>query len=625
MYKLLSLIMRKAFLIMLAIAVLSLGIIISQQPKPTNENDDSPLEIPEEDKKFIIPSRESKIPSDALKIIPETDKHPPITVSQEYEQPVPLPYPINTKGAEDSAYILPSGETLYFWFTPDTLGDVHAQAIDMVTGIYVTEKQGDQWSDPERVWLCEPGTPVLDGCEFIHEDKMWFCSVREGYTDLHWFTADLVDGEWTDWILSDFDPSYEVGELHIVDDELFFHSSRPGKGGYDIWVSKMVDGDWGEPSSIDVVNSEFTEGWPWVSPDGSEMWFTRLEGASNLYRSKRVDDEWMEPELMIKTLAGESSLDSQGNVYFTHHFYDDEGNMLEADIYVAYKKEMPLKGVSVSPKSFDHDFLEFMERVSETQDVLLWAGDWVEIHEEKAPITFSELASEFSYIPVIEVGHYIQETGELFRPLDEENRQMYLESTVEFASKYKPRFFGIGVEINIFAEKNPNGFEEFVPFYNEVYDAIKEASPDSKVFTVFQLEKMKGLEMWELEESEPHWEMIDRFKTDIVAFTTYPGIFYRDVSDIPANHYTEILSFVSKPVAFTEIGWHSAASPDGWESSEQEQAEFIETFFEYTETLDVEIAVWSFMYDQGTIEPFNTMGLISSEGKERLSWEEWSK
>jgi hypothetical protein len=31
------------------------------------------------------------------------------------------------------------------------------------------------------------------------------------------------------------------------------------------------------------------------------------------------------------------------------------------------------------------------------------------------------------------------------------------------------------------------------------------------------------------------------------------------------------------------------------------------------------------MYDQGTIEPFNTMGLISSEGKERLSWEEWNK
>ena len=97
--------------------------------------------------------------------------------------------------------------------------------------------------------------------------------------------------------------------------------------------------------------------------------------------------------------------------------------------------------------------------------------------------------------------------------------------------------------------------------------------------------------MWELEESTPHWEMIDRFKLDLVAFTTYPGIFYRDVSDIPADHYTEILSHVSEPIAFTEMGWHGTASPAGWESSEQVQAEFIETFFELTNDLDMELAV----------------------------------
>ena len=70
------------------------------------------------------------------------------------------------------------------------------------------------------------------------------------------------------------------------------------------------------------------------------MWFTRLEGAPNLYRSRKVEGEWTEPELMIKTLAGEASLDNQGNVYFTHHYYDDEGNMLESDIYIAYRKEI---------------------------------------------------------------------------------------------------------------------------------------------------------------------------------------------------------------------------------------------------------------------------------------------
>jgi hypothetical protein len=452
---------------------------------------------------------------------------------------------------------------------------------------------------------------------------MWFCSVREGYTDLHWFTAELFDDEWTNWVLSDFDPSYEVGELHIVGDELYFHSSRLGKGGYDIWVSKMEDGVWGAPTNIDIVNTEFSEGWPWVSPDGSEMWFSRLEGASNLYKSIRVDGEWIEPELMIKTLAGESSLDNQGNVYFTHHFYDDDGNMLEADIYVAYKKKLPLRGVSVSPKSFaPDDFQDFLRMVGETQDVLLWAGDWIEIPEDKAPKTFTELAQQYSYTPIIEVGHYIQETGELFRPL-EDYRQIYLESTIFFVDKYKPAYFGIGVETNIFAEKNPEAFEEFVSFYNQVYDAIKAASPNTMVFTVFQLETMKGLDMWEIKDNSPHWDMIDRFKLDIVAFTTYPGLFYRDVSDIPTDHYSEILSYVSKPIAFTEIGWHSVNSPSGWESSETEQVEFINTFFELTKDLDVEVAVWSFMYDPDIFEPFNSMGLITREDHERLAWDVW--
>jgi len=41
------------------------------------------------------------------------------------------------------------------------------------------------------------------------------------------------------------------------------------------------------------------------------------------------------------------------------------------------------KGVSVSPRSFEgDDFVNFLEKVKETQDVLLWAGDWIEVHEE---------------------------------------------------------------------------------------------------------------------------------------------------------------------------------------------------------------------------------------------------
>lgn len=290
------------------------------------------------------------------------------------------------------------------------------------------------------------------------------------------------------------------------------------------------------------------------------------------------------------------------------------------------KVDKPLRGVSFSPQSFQsEDFQEFLDRIGETQDLVLWAGDWIEIDQNKAPIIVTGLADQYGVIPIIEVGHYIQESGELFRSFTDETKQIYRESTLDFIRTYQPVYFGMGVEINIFAEKNPQAFEEFIPFYNELYDAIKGISPQTKVFTVFQLENINGLGFWEISEAVPHWEMMDRFKLDLAAFTTYPGLVYRDVTNIPVDYYTEIREHTSLPIAFMEIGWHSAASPAGWESSQEEQTEFIRTFFNLTQDLPVEVAVWSFMYDIGTFEPFNSMGLIDHRGNEKTAWEEWVK
>ena len=286
------------------------------------------------------PDRESLIPAEQAKITPETDIYPPISETDEYDDPVPLPYPVNTRGAEDSAFMMPDGKTLYVWFTPSPQIPVEKQVIDGVTGIYVFHKTPDGWSDAKRVMLQDPGKLSLDGCEFVQNNIIWFCAAREGYTGLHWFTAEFKDGVWKNWQLADFEPSYEVGELHITADgqELYFHSARAGgQGGYDIWVSQNVGGVWQEPVNLAVVNSPQTDGWPFVSQDGNQLWFTRGNGAPELWRSKHVNGAWSTPKKMFSNFAGEASLDNEGNVYFTHHFYKDN-LMLEADIYVAHKR-----------------------------------------------------------------------------------------------------------------------------------------------------------------------------------------------------------------------------------------------------------------------------------------------
>jgi len=297
-----------------------------------------PQETPE------LPTRESTIPAGAVKMTPETDLYPSILHSDEWSQPVPLAEAINTAGGEDSSFVMPDGNTLYFFFTPDVSVPAEQQVLDSVTGIYVSKKQNGAWSTAERVILQDAGKLALDGAQFVQDNTMWFASAREGYTGVNYFTAEFKDGKWTNWqyVGDKLMKEYRMGEMHITADgkTLYFHSDRAGgKGGLDIWASQKIDGEWQTPENVAAVNSEGDEGWPFLTQDGNELWFTRMYmGSPAIYRSLKVNGEWQEPELILSQFAGESSMDNAGNIYFTHHFYNNESKMIEADIYVALKR-----------------------------------------------------------------------------------------------------------------------------------------------------------------------------------------------------------------------------------------------------------------------------------------------
>ncbi len=54
-----------------------------------------------------------------------------------------------------------------------------------------------------------------------------------------------------------------------------------------------------------------------------------------------------------------------------------------------------LRGVSLSAKSFqEEDFSTFFEKAAQAGDIVMWAGDWLELTREGgAPIVVMELAS----------------------------------------------------------------------------------------------------------------------------------------------------------------------------------------------------------------------------------------
>ncbi len=224
---------------------------------------------------------------------PELDVYPPILYSDEYMAPVPLSNVINTAGAEDSPFIPYNSDELYFFFTPDVSLPPEKQILDKVNGIYVSKKINGEWSTSEKIVLQDGKKLSLDGCPFVLDDKMWFCSAREGYTGVNWFTAEKVSRQWKKWAKSDFNSAYEVGELHISADgkELYFHSNRNGgKGGIDIWVSQNINGEWGEPENVGNINSNDNESLPYITLDGKEFFFTRTYmGTPAIFRSKKIE------------------------------------------------------------------------------------------------------------------------------------------------------------------------------------------------------------------------------------------------------------------------------------------------------------------------------------------------
>ncbi len=286
--------------------------------------------------------RLSKIPADAVKGTPDNDLHPPVAAAG-WSQPLPLEGPVTTAGAEDSPFIPADGGTLFFFFTPDAGIPAERQVGDGVTGIWASPWTGSGWGEPVRVRLTEGSEPSLDGCEFVLDDEMWFCSARAGNTnEIDWYIAHRVDGLWTGWQNAGepVNGAYQVGEMHITADgqELYFGSPRPGGyGGLDLWVSHKSSDGWDEPVNLGAsVNTAEDEGWPYVTVDGRELWYT---SRYSVYRCLRqTGDSWGACEAIITQLAGEPTLSPDGStLYFVHHYLSADQQIIEADIYVSHR------------------------------------------------------------------------------------------------------------------------------------------------------------------------------------------------------------------------------------------------------------------------------------------------
>jgi hypothetical protein len=118
-------------------------------------------------------------------------------------------------------------------------------------------------------------------------------------------------GKWSAPTVTPFSGQYSDADEFITRDgkQMFFISRRPvsadispnAPGKLDIWVmDKMANGDWGEPRNLGrPVNSDANEYYPTVAANGTLYFGSRRKGGkggADIYRSRLVNGKYQEPE-----------------------------------------------------------------------------------------------------------------------------------------------------------------------------------------------------------------------------------------------------------------------------------------------------------------------------------------
>ncbi len=213
---------------------------------------------------------------------------------------------------------------------------------------------------------------------------------------------------------------------------------------------------------------------------------------------------------------------------------------------------------------------------------------------------------------------------------DEQVRRAFIAYAQYVAENYRPKYLALGVEINSYQQQQPEDFEHFVTVYHEAYEAVKDLSPETLVFPIFQLETLQAI----LPADEPYlpqWDLIGRFepRMDLLAVSSYPSLVFSDPEQIPASYYVQLAAYTDRPIAITGMGYASGPEPNGADSgSEEQQAAFLRRALDSAQRLAMPLVVW-FVGQDTTFTgapPFDLLqhiGLLRQDGTRKAAWLEW--
>jgi hypothetical protein len=128
----------------------------------------------------------------------------------------------------------------------------------------------------------------------VGEHEAWRASGDLSIREIVWQTPTLI-------AKLHADESAQFVTPHLTDNgATLYFSRRVNNDRTDIFVTRLVDAQWQDPTAVAVLNSAADDLGPVVSTDGSELYFYSNRsggiGGADLYVSRRTASGWSEPD-----------------------------------------------------------------------------------------------------------------------------------------------------------------------------------------------------------------------------------------------------------------------------------------------------------------------------------------
>jgi hypothetical protein len=221
--------------------------------------------------------------------------------------------------------------------------------------LFESRYANNTWSDPVPLPFNEPATPFEyhpvvspDGHTIFYNSRRAEpgSAVKYYAKNNLWYVNRLPDGGWSSPIMIKeiATPEYDDYATVARSGNLYFRSDRPGgKGGGDIYVSRLLNGTYQKPEAVIDINSKHNENDLCVDPGERFIIFNRYIDATEemqLYLSIRTGNGWSPPRMIYQLeRADEWELTPTLSPDGKYFFYEVNANIQRVELSSLFSTE----------------------------------------------------------------------------------------------------------------------------------------------------------------------------------------------------------------------------------------------------------------------------------------------